>query len=310
MKITALAEAEHYNANIGKTQIEFIKQYNKPCLVVMEMSPISLWILQNKIFEGVKQISKLKRYIYSAWSNIKEDLVKLAIQGKIYLMSYDVVQICTGNFVKHVKEYFNIDMYNPWVNPIYDIKKLDKIIAKFKKLKMTQLDDNNKYYEIHGMIFKQIIKHIKISYRICSNNPSKNYYLKYMLHRDQIGAKYVANVLNKFNNLDAIIICHAVHSYYEPTIPHTFDEDTPDGRKIYSNDLKPFVSNLSPLVNCKVTNILIIDKGKKYPAHIGTRECLEYNLINNIKLKNNKNYVLAESYIFLYPNQFDKYIIS
>lgn len=47
--ITILAEADHQNINIAKKQLEIIN-YNisisdEPILVIMEMSPLLLWIL-------------------------------------------------------------------------------------------------------------------------------------------------------------------------------------------------------------------------------------------------------------------------
>jgi len=106
MRITALAEAEHYNpfpGGIGSKQLEIIKQQDEPTIVIMEMSPLDLWILQNRILAGCKQVNKLSKYIFQAWKHLRKDLVKLAIQGKIYLMSYDMVQIFTGNYIKNTK---------------------------------------------------------------------------------------------------------------------------------------------------------------------------------------------------------------
>lgn len=340
MRITALAEAEHqpsptrlstkkatWGNRIGPKQIQIIKQQDEPTVVIMEMSPLDIWILQNRILAGYKQVNNLCKYIHNTWKPIRKDLIKLAIKGKIYLMSYDMVQIFTGNYVKNVKEYFGINLPNPWdhLPGVYksDKKKkviLSKAIDRFKSLR--QKDYDNQYNEIHQYIFKQIINHIKISYKICSGNVSENYWLNYMISRDTIGADYVAKLLNKFEPDNVIIICHAVHAYYIPKKPHfsTKTSSKPhESVMVYSNDLKPFVNNLQAKLCYAVAkvfiNTLLIDKGHKYPPTINGTKCLEYYLLNsdpkdwNKKTFKKQQFILQEANIYLYGYQFDEYII-
>lgn len=89
--ITILAEAEHKNPTIARKQLKVIEyelSKGQPLLVVMEMSPLLLWIMQDKIFSGEKNVSKLSKYINSTWIILRKELTQWAIEGKIYLMSY------------------------------------------------------------------------------------------------------------------------------------------------------------------------------------------------------------------------------
>ena len=115
--ITILAESERKNPNIARKQLQIIEyelSKDQSLLVVMEMSPLLLWIMQDKIFKGEKNISKLSKYISPNWIAIRNQLAQWALEGKIYLMSYDVVQILDYKTINNAKDYFGIDLPNPW----------------------------------------------------------------------------------------------------------------------------------------------------------------------------------------------------
>jgi hypothetical protein len=333
--ITILAEADHQNINIAKKQLEIIN-YNisisdEPILVIMEMSPLLLWIMQNKIFEGVKNVSKLSICINIVWNNMRKELTKLAIQGKIYLMSYDVVQIMDYQNSIEAKKYFNVDLPNAWECPnIYgndlskfrnnDKKLIDRAIKVLQNIKLVNYD--NPFTKIHNYIFNKILEYMHISYDTISNHCNlDNVYTSYMIARDTIGTDYINKFLTKFNNYNITVICHVVHAYYS----HPSQDDCPDSRlskkyihkfpentdrrlSDYSNKLEPFAGNI--VGNKK--NILIFDGKRKYH-----KNSLEYKLIKLNKyhkkideLDQNKDYMLQSSYVMLFPSQFDYFLVA
>ena len=293
--ITILAESEHENKNIANKQIEIINSMitrnNK--LVIMEMSPLSLWIMQDIILSGCKNIKELEIYINPTWSYLRKTLTKLAIQGKIYLLSYDMIQIFSGDVCIHVKNYFNITLPDPWIKNNIDTKKIQTELNKISIKKY-----NNIYNDLYCLIFKNIIKYIPNSCKAILKYREGNdpIWLNYMITRDTIGAKYINNLLKNFT-FDIIVICHIFHAYYKKYHKKRNDLKYNSG---YSNKLVPFASNIKG----KKRNIMIIDKTKKYPINT-----LEYHIKNKIKLDNKKDYLELNN-ILLYPGQFDEYLLA
>ena len=324
--ITILAEAEHRNYNINKKQLELINHAvansEEPILIIMEQSPLLLWIMQNKIFEGVKNVSKLGTYINSTWKCMRNTLVKLALTGKVYIMSYDIVQILDYQTSKKAKEYFNIDLPNPWKCPEVCCKEereyhkkaermINKAMVKLIQSKLPKYD--NSFSKIHEHIFREVIENLHTSYSIISENCNLDKISTgYMISRDTLGTEYINNFFSKFGDYNSIVICHVVHAYYshDPTngkrYMHTFPENTDRRFSDYSNELEPFAGNLRG----DKKNIMVINGKRKFHENSLETQLLKIRAGEDIQLDKTKSYWVQSSYIKLYPHQFDYFLVA
>lgn len=324
--ITILAEAEHRNYNINKKQLELINyavaNSEEPILIIMEASPLLLWIMQNKIFEGIKNVSKLGIYINSTWKNMRNTLVKLALTGKIYIMSYDIVQTLDYNTKKQVKKYFNVDLPDPWVCPEVCCKEereyhkkseqmINNAIGKLIQSKLPKYD--NQFSKIHEHIYREIIENLHTSYSVITDNCNLDkIYTGYMISRDTIGTEYINNFFSKFGDYNSIVICHVVHAYYshDPTngkrYIHNFPENTNRRFSDYSNELEPFAGNLRG----DKKNIMVIDGKRKFHENSLETKLLKISKGEDIQLDKTKSHLVESSYIMLYPYQFDYFLVA
>jgi len=302
--ITILAESERKNPSIARKQLKVIEyelSKGHPLLVVIEMSPLLLWIMQDKIFKGEKNVSKLSKYINPIWIILRKQLTQWALEGKIYLMSYDVVQILDYRTIEKAKDYFGIDLPNPWkcfssqlknnkqkngkqidactAKSLYikeNKKKLDIAIELLRSFKLKKYD--TPFATLHNYIFKQMIKNLHVSYDGIGEYCDR-LHIAYMVTRDTAGTKYLNKLLSKFANLtkyDMIILCHVINAYYShdpktgEKYTHEFEEGTNHRFIQYSNLLEPFAGNLKG----DKKNIILIDGNNKFHER-----SIEYQLI-------------------------------